>query len=185
MYGKWCVGIFPDEVWIVRAFGSGLPEGADALSAEAASFRVAEWFADDGLARQVLAEIYEEVAGALLPNPRLPTERMRERVREAFERGALRAYRIPVMLSATIVEAAPEQPKAPELEREEKTWVAIELLDTDSKPVPFKKYRIELPDESVREGLLDANGQAMIRGIDPGTCKVSFPQFDAADWKQA
>src|SRR5262245_37801699 len=103
MYGKWRVGICPDEVWIVRAFGSALPEGAEVLSSEAASFRVAEWFADDGHARQVLAEIHEEVAGALLPNPRLPTERMRERLREAFERRALRAYQIPVILSTTIV----------------------------------------------------------------------------------
>ena len=71
--------------------------------------------------------------------------------------------------------------------REQKTWVAIELMDDSDppKPVPFKKYRIELPDQSIREGMLDANGQARIEGFDPGTCKVSFPQFHGADWDQA
>src|SRR5690348_15340996 len=123
MYGRWRVGSFPEEVWIVRAFGSVLPAGANVLSPETAKLRVAEWFADDGQGRRVLAEIYEEVDGALLPNPRLPTERMRERVREAFERQALLAYRVPVMLSATVVETEAEQPKAPEPEREEKTWI--------------------------------------------------------------
>jgi len=45
--------------------------------------------------------------------------------------------------------------------------------------------RGELPDGSTREGLLDMNGQAMIQDIDPGTCKVSFPQLHAEDWQPA
>lgn len=44
------------------------------------------------------------------------------------------------------------------------------------KPVPCKKYQVELPDQSIREGMLDANGQARLEDFDPGTCKVSFPQ---------
>ena len=35
------------------------------------------------------------------------------------------------------------------------------------------------------EGALDGKGQARIEGIDPGTCKVLFPNRDAKDWKRA
>ena len=53
------------------------------------------------------------------------------------------------------------------------------------RPVPFKPHRIELPDQASREGVLDANGQARVTGLDPAACKVSFPRLDGADWSQA
>jgi hypothetical protein len=33
--------------------------------------------------------------------------------------------------------------------------------------------------------MLDSEGRARVDGIDPGTCKVSFPDRDAKDWKKA
>lgn len=79
----------------------------------------------------------------------------------------------------------PPQPQPPVDEK--KTFVAVQLMtdEPEPKPVPFKRYRIVLPDETVREGQLDQFGRAVISEIDPGTCKVSFPDFDAADWKAA
>ena len=70
--------------------------------------------------------------------------------------------------------------KAPE-PVEKKTWVAIELVDDDGKPVPWAKYRIELPDYSVREGILDVGGKARLDGIVDGECKISFPSFHKDD----
>ena len=67
----------------------------------------------------------------------------------------------------------------------EKThWIAIELVDELGKRVAYEDYRITLPDGSAVEGCLDQKGRAKIFGIDPGTCKVSFPNFDAKDWKR-
>jgi hypothetical protein len=66
-----------------------------------------------------------------------------------------------------------------------KTWIAIALVDEHGKPVPREPYRIELPDGSVLEGRLDAKGRARQQGIDPGTCKISFPQLEAAWWEPA
>ena len=76
----------------------------------------------------------------------------------------------------------PPEPAAPV---EEKTWIGIRLVDDADppRPVPFEKYRIELPDQSIREGQLDANGQARVSGFDPGSCKVSFPRLHGDDWK--
>jgi len=66
-----------------------------------------------------------------------------------------------------------------------KTWIQIELVDQDGKPVPNEKYRLVLPDGTVQEGKLDENGQAGADGIDPGTCKVSFPDIHAKEWNPA
>lgn len=63
-------------------------------------------------------------------------------------------------------------------------WIAIQLVDQQGHAVPGEDYRITLPDGTTVEGCLDAHGRARITGIDPGSCKVSFPNFDAKDWKR-
>ncbi|HZI16826.1 MAG TPA: carboxypeptidase-like regulatory domain-containing protein [Myxococcus sp.] len=65
---------------------------------------------------------------------------------------------------------------------EEPTWVVVELVDDEGKPVSGARYRVILPSGEVREGTLDAQGQARLDGIVEGAYKVSFPDFDAADW---
>ncbi len=68
---------------------------------------------------------------------------------------------------------------------EEKTWIEIELLGEDGKGIASEKYRVELPDGSVREGALDSRGFARVDGIDPGTCSVTFPALDKDAWAPA
>jgi hypothetical protein len=65
------------------------------------------------------------------------------------------------------------------------SWIEIELVDEEGEPVPSEKYLIELPDGRKKEGMLDSEGHARVDGIDPGTCKVTFPNRDAKDWKKA
>ena len=84
--------------------------------------------------------------------------------------------------------STPVQPyKAPtEEEAEKKTsWIEIELVDEEDQPVPGEKYEIILPDERVAKGTTDQNGLARIEGIDPGTCKITFPKLDKDAWKKA
>ena len=69
-------------------------------------------------------------------------------------------------------------------EPEEDTWIEIELLDPDGNPIPNEQYQIELPGGSIRIGRLDSNGRAKVKGIDPGTCKVTFPNVDESIWKR-
>jgi len=64
-------------------------------------------------------------------------------------------------------------------------WIAIELVDELGKHVPYEDYQITLPDGTVIEGCLDQRGRARISGIDPGSCKVSFPGRDKEVWKPA
>ncbi len=68
--------------------------------------------------------------------------------------------------------------------KEKKHWIEIELVDKKNKPVPGEKYRVTLPDgTTVAEGTLDSKGHARVDGIDPGTCKVTFPNLDKNAWK--
>lgn len=69
-------------------------------------------------------------------------------------------------------------------EAEEKTWIEIEMVDEEDEPVPSEKYKVTLPDDTVAEGTLDGNGFARIEGIEPGTCKVTFPKLDAEAWEK-
>jgi hypothetical protein len=80
-------------------------------------------------------------------------------------------------------EATPGTAAAPL--RSVKTWIEIELLDDSGQPVPAEVYQIELPDGRVVRGRLDSEGKARFRNIDPGTCRVSFPEIDAAEWEAA
>jgi hypothetical protein len=64
-----------------------------------------------------------------------------------------------------------------------KTWIAIQLVGEDGKPIPNVAYRIVLTDGSTREGNLDEEGSARVDGIDPGTCVVTFPELDQEAWQ--
>lgn len=67
-----------------------------------------------------------------------------------------------------------------------KSWIEVELVDEQQHPVPGEKYRITLPDgQTVAEGTLDEKGLARLEGIDPGTCKITFPELDREAWKRA
>ena len=93
-----------------------------------------------------------------------------------------------VPLDATLTADAgssADQPAPPVVVNpEKKHWVEIELLDEQGKPVPDEMYHIELPDGSSVDGTLDAKGQARLEGIDPGNCKITFPNIHATDWKR-
>lgn len=176
-----------DEVWILRAGSPLAPGEAEVFPPAQAAWHLDEWLPREaGGSRGVLADLCAELGASLVARPDLDFAELRARVRAALHEGVLRAYRIVPKLSGAGVAELPEPPPSePPPPVEEKTWVSIVLTDTDKRPVPFRRYRIELPDESVREGMLDENGRARIQGIDPGTCKVSFPEFHAKDWSKA
>lgn len=73
-------------------------------------------------------------------------------------------------------------PKAP-ANKDKKHWIEIELFDEDGNPVPGEPYRITLPDgTNVASGTLDDKDWARVDHIDPGTCRVTFPNRDKQVW---
>ena len=67
----------------------------------------------------------------------------------------------------------------------EHSWIVIELRDDHGQPVPAERYRVVLPGGKSVEGTLDSKGMVRIEGFDPGSCSVTFPDRDAADWKRS
>jgi hypothetical protein len=184
------VGGLLDEVWIIGSTNTPLPDGAAHLSPAEACFRLDEWFGDEPRARCRLADVCASLGTALLLGSQRSPVEFKAEVRRAFESSALRAYRLPHRPVGGAVPRRPEEkPSEPPPAPKDKatSWIAIQLVDDSDPPVPvpFKKYRVELPDQAVREGMLDENGQVMLRGVDPGSCKVSFPQLHGDDWKPA
>jgi hypothetical protein len=76
-----------------------------------------------------------------------------------------------------------EEPPAP-VEEAEKilTWIGIELLGEDCRPLAGERYRVESPSGSVFEGRLDGGGRARIDDMDPGECRILFPDLDQDAW---
>jgi hypothetical protein len=64
-----------------------------------------------------------------------------------------------------------------------RTWVDIMLRDEHGVPIPNARYRLKLPDGTVIEGQLDAEGRARVHGVEPGSAQVSFPDHKANDWQ--
>ena len=76
-------------------------------------------------------------------------------------------------------------PKTKEEKAQKKSWIEIKLVDEEGKPIPGERYRVTLADgETVAEGTLDEKGFARVDGIEPGSCKITFPALDKDSWKR-
>lgn len=79
------------------------------------------------------------------------------------------------------------EPHKPSKKDEEKkpSWIEIEMVGEDDKPIVGEAYRIKLPEGSVVEGTLDDKGFARVDGIEPGNCQITFPNLDCEAWERA
>lgn len=183
MRDAWRIG-----VWLhVRLASSHEPPPQDSESlSESLAARWIRWAIAEGpRGRAALFEIADALEGSSVSHRSTEVEALAI-VHRGFTEKRLVAYAQKHVGGGKGPETV-DPKSAPPPAQDNKTFVAVQLLsdEPEPKPVPFKRYRIVLPDESVREGMLDQAGRALITGIDPGTCKVSFPDFDAADWKPA
>ena len=72
--------------------------------------------------------------------------------------------------------------KRAEETKEKKAWIEIILVDAEGKPMPNVRYRITPPSGAPKEGTLNEHGQAGVYQIEPGNCKITFPDLDADAW---
>ncbi len=59
-----------------------------------------------------------------------------------------------------------------------KDWFEITLTDPTGSRIPDKKYILQMPDGTKREGTLDANGYAREENIPPGMVYIDFPDIE-------
>ncbi len=81
------------------------------------------------------------------------------------------------------VGVVPVLSQAQEKPKDKKAWIEIILVDLDGKPVPNVKYRITPPSGAPVEGRLNEHGQAGLYQIEPGNCKITFPDLDKDAWE--
>jgi hypothetical protein len=72
--------------------------------------------------------------------------------------------------------------KPAEKPKEKKAWIEIILVDAEGKPMPGVRYRITPPGGAPVEGRLNEYGQAGLYQIEPGNCKITFPDLDKDAW---
>jgi translation initiation factor IF-1 len=128
-----------------------------------------------------MAAVRKLLVAELTGLPRLDDAEVVRRLGAALAAGRVLAVRVPAPALPTFDLFQAEPPPAAETplpKREEKTWIEIELVDTEGKPVPGERYSILLPDGKSVEGRLDASGKAYFAGLDPGECDVTFPDLD-------
>jgi type VI secretion system secreted protein VgrG len=69
-------------------------------------------------------------------------------------------------------------------ESDERHWIGIRLYDDNGLPLAGERYLVVLPDGStVAKGRTNRDGEAEVRGIDPGSCEVTFPDLDGMTWQ--
>lgn len=81
------------------------------------------------------------------------------------------------------LERSPTPQTKPKHEGEPSSYFEAYLLDEHERAVEGEPYALELPDGSVREGKTNEHGGVRIEGVDPGTCKLSFPRLDGDSWE--
>lgn len=139
-------------------------------------------------AARTLHAMYEALGGGLpLGQSRLERgryeQRLKQRLADAFTHGELVAFDLerPRLVPPPWPETPLPMPT--EAPVEEPTWLVIELVDDEGKPVPHARYVVTLPDGSTREGTLNKNGYARVDGVNPGQCQVSFPHLEGRGWR--
>jgi type VI secretion system secreted protein VgrG len=65
----------------------------------------------------------------------------------------------------------------------EYTWIEIELVGEDGKPVPGERYKITSAEGYTAFGSLGPDGRARVEWMTPGECEITFPDLDEAAWE--
>jgi hypothetical protein len=147
--------------------------------------RLRRWLSSESVGLFALAGICREL-GLSAGGGLFATESLIDAVGQALENGtivALRTGRRVVSGGGGSGPAqVPVQPGAGGSTEQELHWVAIQLVDDEGLARAGALYEVTLPDGKTVTGTLDSMGCARVDEVPPGTCKVNFPDYDAAYW---
>ena len=93
------------------------------------------------------------------------------------------AVRVSKKKPAPAQAAPPAQQAAPRSAQEALSWIALEVVDDQGKPIPSLRYEMITPDGRRLTGTVGADGKARIEAIKKGTCKIEFPELPDDSWK--
>ena len=82
-----------------------------------------------------------------------------------------------------VSDAPSHRPDDPE-NKNKTHFVEVELVDDAGKPITGERVRVTLPDgTTISERSTDEKGLVRIDNIDPGSCKITFPDLDDNAWE--
>src|SRR6185436_18559403 len=83
----------------------------------------------------------------------------------------------------TMADAPSHRPDDP-ANKDKTHFVEVELVDDAGKPVTGERVRVTLPDgKTISERSTNEKGLVRIDNIDPGSCKITFPDLDDKAWE--
>ena len=178
---------------LVRRWTRRPEEGDHLLSGSESELRVARtaWRSqrDSGF-RRTLCEIVVALGMDSFSLNRRATSELAAFVRDALRRGFLAVVGDEPKERAKGASGGPAEIPPPDNATapkkgavKETEWVEIRCVDANGEP-HAAAYRLELPDGRVLTGTTQ-DGSVYVSGIDPGDCKLSFHEIDAAAWKKA
>jgi hypothetical protein len=127
--------------------------------------------------------------GAPSPGNGSDLDQMLPALERAVERGELVAVvpartrsSAPPTTGSQKIEAAPQPSDKPK-SVVKKTWVSIQLIDDQKKPLAGAAFEIGNGDTVIKSGTLDEHGSAYLDGIPDGKYEVRFPELDGREWR--
>ncbi|MEX1363997.1 MAG: peptidoglycan-binding domain-containing protein [Nannocystaceae bacterium] len=63
------------------------------------------------------------------------------------------------------------------------SWIEIELVDEDGRPVAAQRYRVDFDDGPPQRGRVGRDGLVRVEGLAAGECTVCFPDLDLSAWE--
>ncbi|WP_437671190.1 hypothetical protein [Sorangium sp. So ce131] len=188
LFPSWYLRGLGDELLVVQPFEAPRPPHHDVLPSTFVLGYLERWLGDPD-ARRVLLDIHARLCGGLSLGVWAYDEVERD-VRPVLV-AALERRDLVVLTRRPVSVPAPGEPvgtvpseRIPTGRPQEvgTTFIEIVLMDQAGVPVAGGRFRITLPDGTVREGRLATNGFVRIDGIEPGECEIEFPDLDGREW---
>lgn len=66
----------------------------------------------------------------------------------------------------------------------ENTWIEVELVGEDDKPITGELVQITVPDGRVYRSSTDHLGLVRVQGFKAGSCRITFPNLDQEAWEE-
>ena len=133
-----------------------------------------------------IAEEIKQTEDAFPPQPTGAVAECPFKAKEAKETSmpiaAKTAYQITQQMAQTMNVIGGESNQE-EKQKDKDAWIEIILVGEDGKPIPNERYKITSPTGEIQEGRLNEHGQAGYYKIEPGNCKVTFPDLDKDAWE--
>jgi hypothetical protein len=190
MLSRWRFRAWPQAEYaeLVDFLHATPPERERALSPKQASWlmrNVARGRGDVSLLRALV----DSTTGYDVSGEGMWTKGLWDLVDAALEGGRLLLVPVPYTVPVVHAPQANQKREDPPLafgdEQKPLDWIEFEFVDGAGEPLAGTRYELKLVDGSLRQGVTDGAGRIRLERVEAGTCSITFPDVDGAEWEPA